>query len=132
MRILIVHRSPFVVRHPIHRVILMQILRMRRQKLLSLRPQRRYRLGVVVKINCKAVGFVVICHVSEDVVIDVAEEVNFWLDPPVVAGGCKGRVFVEHAAVPAAHLVVGDDIAVLYVLFFEHCGRFIEEGVVDP
>ena len=132
MRLLIMRRPPLAVRHPIHRVILMQILRMRRQKLLGLRPQRRYGLGVIVEIDCEAVSFVVVRHVSEDVVVDVAEEVDFGLDPPVVAGVCEGGVLVEHAAVPATHLVVGDDIAVLDVLLFEHCCRFFEEGGVDP
>ena len=71
-------------------------------------------------------------HVAEDVVVDVAEEVDFGLDAPVVAGGGEGGVFVEHAAVPAAHLVVGGEVGVLHFLLFEDVGGFFEEVGVYP
>ena len=102
------------------------------QKLLGLGPERWDGLGVVVQGYGEAVGFVVVSHVAEDIIVDVAEEVHFGLDPPVVASVGKGGVFVEHAAVPATHLVVGDEAAILDILFFEHCGGFLEEGGVDP
>ncbi len=41
-------------------------------------------------------------------------------------------MFVEEAAVPATHLVVGDHVAVLDFLLFEELGGFLEEVVVDP
>ena len=38
----------------------------------------------------------------------------------------------EEAAVPAAHLVVGDLVRVLNVVFFEDLDRLLEEVHVDP
>ena len=57
---------------------------------------------------------------------------NIGLDAPIVAGVEQRRVFVKHATVPTAHLVVGVFIAVLDVLFFEYFGGFFKEVVVDP
>ena len=62
----------------------------------------------VVEVDGEAVGFVVVGHVAEDVVVDVAEEMDFGFDAPVVSCVFEGGVVVEEAAVPAAHLVVGD------------------------
>lgn len=73
-----------------------------------------------------------ILHPAEDVVVHVAEEVYFGLHPPVVFRVGQGRVFVKQTAVPTAHLVVGDHVPVLNVLFFEHEGGFVEEVFVDP
>ena len=73
-----------------------------------------------------------VLHVAEDVVVDVAEEVDLGFDAPVVTGVEEGGMLVEHAAVPAAHLVVGIFVGVLDVLFFEDLGGFFEEVVVDP
>jgi len=105
---------------------------MRRHEPLRLGPQRWYGLGCIVKVDGKAVGFVAVLHIAENVVVDVAEEVDVGLDAPVVAGIEEGWVVVEEAAVPAAHLVVGVQVTVLYVLFFEDFGGFFEEVVVDP
>lgn len=89
-------------------------------------------LGRVVQVDGEAVRLVVIVHVAEDVVVDVAKEVHVGLDAPVVARVFEGRVVVEEAAVPAAHLVVGDHVAVLDVLLGQYLGAFPEEVVVDP
>jgi hypothetical protein len=56
-------------------------------------------------------------HKTEDVVIHVTEEVNFWLYSPVVLHVCQSRVFVEEPTVPSAHLMVGLQGSVLYVVF---------------
>ena len=84
----------------------MQVLRVRRYEFQSLRPQSRNRLGRIVEVDGKTVGLVVIFHIAENVVVDVAEEMDLGLHPPVVAGVGQGWVFVEHAAIPATHLVV--------------------------
>ena len=73
-----------------------------------------------------------VLHVPKHVVVHVAEEMHFGLDPPIVASVCESRMFVEHATIPAAHLMVGNEIPVLNLLFFQHLGRFREEVVVDP
>lgn len=105
---------------------------MRCHEPLRLGPQGWDRLGRIVEVDGEAVGLVVVLHVAEDIIIDVAEEVDVGLDAPVVAGTEEGGVVVKKAAVPAAHLVVGVQIAVLYVLFFENFGGLFEEVVVDP
>ena len=73
-----------------------------------------------------------VCHVPEDVVVDVTEELDFRLDAPVVLCGCEGWVAVEHAAVPTAHLVVAYFAGVLDVVFCEDFGRFFVEVLRDP
>ncbi len=71
-------------------------------------------------------------HVAENVVVDIAEEMHLGLDAPVKLGVGQGRVFVEEAAVPAAHLVVGFHATVLDVIFLENLGRFLEYLFIDP
>ena len=73
-----------------------------------------------------------VLHPPKDVVVDVAEEMYFWFHAPIIANIFQGGVFVEHAAVPAAHLVVGYERAVLDVLFFEHLCGLVEQVTVDP
>lgn len=73
-----------------------------------------------------------VLHVAENVVVDVAVEVDFGLDAPVVLNVFEGRMFVEDAAVPSTHLVVGHFVRVLHVVFFEDFGRFDKEIVRDP
>ncbi len=132
VRLVIMLRPPLTIRQPIPRILLMQILRMRRHEFFGFGPQGRDGLGRVIQVYGEAVGFVVVLHIAKDIVVDVAEEVDIGLDAPVVAGVEQGGVFVEHAAVPTAHLVVGIHFAVLDVLFFENFGRFFKEVVVDP
>lgn len=124
--------SSRTILQPIHRIIAVYILRMFGQELDRLRPQRRDRLRRIVQVDGEAIGLVVILHVGEHVVVDVAEEVNFGLDTPVVAGVRQCGVLVEEAGVPAAHLVIGDLITILDVVLGEKFRGFVEEVVVDP
>ncbi len=73
-----------------------------------------------------------ILHPSENVVIYVAEEMDFWFHAPVVPRVGECRMFVEHAAVPATHLVVADHVAVLHFLLVEDVCGFVEQVAVDP
>ena len=82
---LVVARPPRRILDPLARAVLVQELRVRGDEFLSLGPQRREALRGVVQVDGEAVGFVVVLHVTEDVVVDVAEEVHFGLDAPVVA-----------------------------------------------
>lgn len=77
-----------------------------RYELFSLRPQGRYSLRRIVKVDGEPVSLVVFTHPAENVVINVAEEVYLWLHAPIVADVLEGWVFVEHATVPAAHLMI--------------------------
>lgn len=58
-------------------------------------PQCGKSLGIIIEGNGEAICLVVIMHVSEDIVVDVAKEVNFGLDSPVVAGVLERRVLVK-------------------------------------
>lgn len=128
----IVFRPSLTVDYPLLRVVLMHVLRMCRDKFLRLRPQGGNALWRIVEVYGEAVGLIVVLHPAEYVIVDIAEEVDFGLDAPVVADVFEGGVFVEHAAVPAAHLVVGYQGPVLDFLLFEHLCGFVEEIAVDP
>lgn len=105
-----------VVRNPLPHVVLTQIRRVRCQELASLGPEGLDGLRGIVQIDGETVGLVVVLHIAEDVIVDVAEELDLGLDAPVIAVLLEGRVLVEHAAVPAAHLVVRKLGGVLDVL----------------
>lgn len=124
--------SPLAVLHPLPRTVLVEILGVGGDEFFGLGPERGDGLRGVVQVDREAVGFVVVGHVAEDVVVDVAEEVHLGLHPPVVACVRQRGVFVEHAAVPAAHLVVRYHGAVLDFLLFEHLGGFVEEVAIYP
>ena len=59
-----------------------------------------------------------VLHVAEDIVVDITEEFDFGLDAPVVADVFEGRVVVEEAAVPPAHLMVRFHSRILHIVFF--------------
>jgi hypothetical protein len=105
---------------------------MRGDELFRLGPESRNRLGSVVEGDGEPVSFVVVLHILEDVVVYFAEKVYVRLYTPVPPRVGEGRVLVKEPAVPTAHLVVGDHVSVLDVLFFEDLGGLVEEGVVDP
>ena len=73
-------------------------------------------MGPIVEVDGKAVCFIIIIHVAEHVVVDVAEEVDFGLNTPVVPHVRQGRVFIEKTTVPSTHLVIGDEVCILNVL----------------
>ena len=126
IRLIIMLWSPLAIRQPLHRIIFMKYFRMPRHKLHGLGPKGSNRLRRIVKVDREAVGLVVVRHVAEDVVIDIAEEMDFGLDAPVELCVFECWVFVEETTIPAAHLVVGFHGPILDVLFFEDFGRFIE------
>ena len=132
IRLQVMLRPLLAIAEPIEGAVLAHILRVLGHELEGLGPQRGDGFGRVEQVDGEAVGLVVLGHVAEDVVVDVAEEVDFGLHAPVVAFVGEGGVFVEHAAVPAAHLVVGGEVRVLHFLLFEDVGRFFEEVRVDP
>lgn len=109
-----------------------QVLRVGLGEAHRLGPEGRHGFGVVVEVDGEAVGFVAVVHVAEDVVVDVAEEMHLGFDAPVIADVFQCRVVVEDAAVPAAHLVVGDQVAVLGAFVGEDLAAFAHEVLVDP
>lgn len=103
-----------------------------REPALRLGPQTRDRSRGVIEIYRKAVGLIMGFHEAEDIVVDIAEEVDIWLDAPVVFQIFEGRVVWEEARVPAAHLVVGDFVCVLDFFFAQDFCGFGVEVLVYP
>lgn len=110
IRFLVVSRPPLFVLEPrtgVHGAVF-DVIRVGLDELEGFGPQCGDGLGGVVEVYGEAVGFVVVLHVAENVVVDVAEEMDLGFDSPVVAYVLESGVVVEKTAVPAAHLVVGD------------------------
>lgn len=114
--------STFAIFEPFPRVFTFTdrffVFRMRGEEFLGFWPERGHGLRGVIEIDDEAVGFVMVCHVAKDIVVDVTEEVDFGFYAPVVFYVLKGWVLVEEARIPTAHLVVGYQVAVLDLLFF--------------
>jgi hypothetical protein len=102
------------------------------EELDSLGPQAWDTLRRVVQIDSETVGFVVVLHITEDIVIYIAEEVNLGFNSPVVLSMLQSRMLVKQATVPPAHLMVGFHCAILNVIFLEDFGRLLEDLFVDP
>lgn len=73
-----------VVLQPFYGTIRMNVLWMICDKLLRRWPKSRNTLRAVVKVHGEAIGLVVILHVAEDIIVDIAEEVYIWLHAPIV------------------------------------------------
>ena len=71
-------------------------------------------------------------HVVKYIVVNVAKEMNLGFNTPIIAGVFQGRVVIEQPRIPAAHLVIGHEIPILDLLFFQYLGRLLEQVVVDP
>lgn len=121
-----------LVRQPIHGAVLVHVLGVLGQELFGFGPQSSDGSWGVVQVDGEAVRLVVIVHVAENVIVDIAKEVNIGLDAPVVLRVGQGRVLVEHAAVPPAHLVVRDFVGILNLLFFEDLDRLVVQVLVNP
>lgn len=130
--IFVVEWATKLVRQPFHGIIRVHVIRVLRQELLSLGPQGRDGFGGIVKIDGEAVRLVVVLHVPENIVVDVAKEVDLGLYAPIVLSIGKGRVLVKHATIPAAHLMVGHHIGVLNTILLQDFGRFFVKVHVDP
>ena len=102
----IVLRPSLAVQDPVIGIVGMQVLRMCCQESLGFGPQGRNALRGVVKVDGETIGLVVILHVAENVVINVAEEMDLWLHTPVILHMLKGGMLVEHARIPTTHLVI--------------------------
>lgn len=131
-RLLIMTRPPLTILYPIPCVIFVQIFRVLGNKLFCRCIQSGYRLWRIVKIDSKTIRLIVVLHPTKYVVVNVTEEVYFWLDAPIVASIRQRGVLVEHAAVPAAHLVVADHVAILHVLLIKDIGGLVKKVAVDP
>ena len=119
IRLLEVLASILAIREPFQCVIRVNVFRVVCHELLGDGPQSRDGFGGIVDVDCEAVGFVVVLHVSEDVVIDVAEEMDVRFYTPVIACILQSGMLVEHARIPTTHLVITLLLHVLHFLLFE-------------
>lgn len=125
-------RPADIVGKPLDSAVRVKVCRVIGEELGCFRPQCRQRLGVIVECDCEAVRLVVVLHVSEDIVVHIAKEVDIWFDTPVVSSVLKCRMFIKHSAVPSTHLVVRHHVCVLDALFLEDGGGCVEHAGVDP
>lgn len=128
----VVVRSVSCIGYPFTSAILVDIVGMVGEELLSLGPNRRHRLRIVIEINGEAVSLVVVVHISEDIIIDVTEEMDLGFNSPVVACVLQSWVLVEEATIPSTHLVIGDHLRILNTLLLEDFGRFVVQLSIDP
>lgn len=103
---LIMNRPACPVGQPTVRTILMEILGMLGEEFGCFGPEGWDRFWCVIERDGEPIGFVVVLHVTEDVIVNVAEEVHLGLDSPVVLYVGKSRMFVEETTIPSTHLVV--------------------------
>lgn len=124
--------SALIVCEPLNSAVLVQVIRMVGKKLDGFGPQGRQGLGFVVESNSEAIGLVVVLHVAEDIVIDVAKEVDFRFNAPVPSHILQGRMLIENAAIPSTHLMIRNHLGVLYTALFEDRCGLVVKGLVNP
>lgn len=95
-------------------------------------PEGRDRFRFVIEIDGEAVSFVVVRHISENIIVDIAKKMYFRLDSPVIPHVLEGRVVVKEPAIPSTHLMIGDQVPVLDFLLLEYLAAFLEQVVVYP
>ena len=125
-------RSELVVRQPFHHVILGNVGRVCGNELLSFGPEIRDTLRCIEQVDSKAVSDVVVLHVPENIVVDIAEKLNLGLHAPVVAEVVEDRMLVKHSTVPSAHQMIGHLVTILDALLLQHLRRLVEGIHVDP
>lgn len=130
--LLVMLRSQLVVHKPFHHVVVSDVFGVFGKEAFGLGPQARQTFRCIEEIDCESVRLVVILHVVEDVVVDVAVKFDLGFDSPVVSRVGEGRMLVKHSTVPSAHFVVRGFAGVLKALFFEVFVRFFDEIVIDP
>ena len=81
-------------------------------ELLYCRPQSLDRDRRIVDVNDKSISFVVDLHEFEDIVVNVAEELNLGLNSPIPSVFSQSRMPIEHAGVPSAHLMISNVIII--------------------
>lgn len=96
------------VKQPVQVGIRMYQLWMGVDERASARPERRKGASVVEDIHVETVFHVVIAHEAEDIVVNVAEEVDIRLNPPIPVKILEPWMLVEESTVPTAHVSIAD------------------------
>jgi hypothetical protein len=102
----------FIVREEAHVVALGDVLRELGHKLSDGLPESWDGFLVLVEGEGEAVFLLVVLHVEERIVVDIAEELDIRLNTPVVFVILEEFVFEEKAGFEAAHVAVGDGVTV--------------------
>lgn len=106
VRLFVVLWSRLAVGEPLYRIVVVQILWMRGKEFGRLWPEGRYRFWCIIKVYVESISLVVVLHISEDVIVDVAIELHFGFNAPIVSYILQGGMVVEQTTVPATHLMV--------------------------
>lgn len=101
-----------VVTQELHRVVGCNVLGVVLDKLLGALPQSRNSSRVLVQTENEAVLFALLGHQTEGIVVDVAVELDGGLHSPVVFVVHHQRLAEEEARLEAAHVSVGNRVAV--------------------
>jgi hypothetical protein len=121
-----------VVAEELHRVVLDDVLREVLGEVLGSIPKRRNGLDVLVQAEGEAVLLLVVGHVLEGIVVDVAEQLDAGLHAPVPLVVEHQGMAEEEARLVAAHVPVADGVAVddlLLLHLLAHLGGLV---LVNP
>lgn len=101
-----------IITEEAHRVVLGNVLRVRLHEFPGAFPQCWDGLHVFVETQYEAVLLFVLLHEPENVVVDVAVQLNAWLDAPVVFVVQHDLLTEEEARLESAHVTVADRVSV--------------------
>lgn len=96
-------------------------------------PERRNRLHVFVEAEHETILLLVICHVLERVVGDVAVQLNTWLNAPVPFIVLHNFLAEEEARLESTHMPIAlrvsiDDLSMCHI-FSDSGGLFLVDEV---
>lgn len=101
-----------IVTQKAHGVIFRNMLGMRLHELLGAVPQRWNGLHVFVQTQHETVLLLVIGHKFEDIIVDVAEKLDAWLNTPVPFVIHHQWLTEEEARFESAHMTVADRVSI--------------------
>lgn len=95
------------IEQPIQVSVGMDQFRMRVYERHGSRPKGREGPGIVENVHCEAVLDLVVSGKAEDIVVDVAKEMDVRFDAPVEVVFHQSRVSIEETTVPSTHVPIG-------------------------
>jgi hypothetical protein len=95
-----------------HGIVLCDVLGMLFHEFFHAIPERRNRLDVLVQTQHETVLLLVLGHVAERIVVDIAKHLDARLDAPIPFVAVHDRMLEEKARLITAHVSVADGVAV--------------------
>lgn len=95
-----------------HRVTLHNMFGVVLHELLHTIPQRRDSLNVLVQAQHETVLLSVVCHVLESIVVDVAKQLDAWLNTPIPLVVQHQLLLEEESRFKAAHVPITNRVSV--------------------